>query len=109
LRAGAAGERHVQIAALRACQHYGVAPGGGVELGETPEVAAAREALEELGLRVSILHKVLELHGVHPGRRVEHYFLATCAHSEVGEMTGPERPTPSNTYLPRWVHRWSPK
>lgn len=85
-------------------RHYWVAPGGGVELAEPPEAAAAREALEELGLRVEIHHKVLQLHGLHPSGRVEHFFLATSAKREFGEMTGPERPTSSNTYAPRWVH-----
>lgn len=83
--------------------HYWVAPGGGVEPGETPEVAAAREALEELGLHVEIRQKVLELRGLHPRGWVQHYLLATSAEREFRGMTGPERPTASNIYVRRWV------
>jgi 8-oxo-dGTP diphosphatase len=85
-------------------RNYWVAPRGGVEPAENPEAAAAREAFEELGLRVDIHRKVLELHGLHPTGRVQHYFLASCPEREFGDMTGPELSSPSNAYLPRWVH-----
>ncbi|QPK89322.1 NUDIX hydrolase [Bacillus velezensis] len=35
-------------------------PGGGIEEGETPEAAAIREAFEETGYNVTILHKAGE-------------------------------------------------
>jgi 8-oxo-dGTP diphosphatase len=42
--------------------HYAVLPGGGVEDGETPEVAAAREAMEELGLEVRVVETLFVEH-----------------------------------------------
>lgn len=83
-------------------RRYWVAPGGGVEVGEAPEAAARREAREELGLDVEIYRKVLELHGLHPAGRVQHYFLARTADRSFGAMTGPERSTSSNIYRPVW-------
>lgn len=99
----AAGAEVVLIERHRDGLHYWVAPGGGVEHDETPDVAAAREAHEELGLDVVIERKVLELHGLHPLGRVQHYFLASTAEREFRGMTGPEIATSSNTYTPRWV------
>ena len=37
-----------------------VLPGGGIEEGETPEVAAAREATEEIGCSVILVRKIAE-------------------------------------------------
>ena len=99
----ASGAEVVLIERRRDGLHYWVAPGGGVEPGETPDVAAAREALEELGLHVVVERKVLELHGLHPLDRVQHYFLASTEEREFRGMTGPEMAASSNTYTPRWV------
>src|SRR5512142_628749 len=48
-------ERH------RAGLEYYVFPGGGVDEGETPEHAAVREAMEELGIDVAIQQKIAEI------------------------------------------------
>jgi len=48
-------ERH------RAGLNYFVFPGGGVDEGESPEQAAVREAMEELGVQVAIKQKVAEI------------------------------------------------
>lgn len=87
--------------------HYWVAPGGGVEHGETPDVAAAREALQELGLEVVIERKVPELHGLHPRGRVQHYFLATVTERKFGDIAGLEKTTRSNSYGPRSGRRYN--
>jgi 8-oxo-dGTP pyrophosphatase MutT (NUDIX family) len=46
-------ERH------RAGLDYFVFPGGGVDEGESPEQAAIREAMEELGVQVAIKQKIV--------------------------------------------------
>jgi len=43
------------IERVRDGRTYFVFPGGGVEVGETPENAAVREAEEELGVNVKLL------------------------------------------------------
>ena len=48
-------ERH------RAGLDYFVFPGGGVDEGESPEQGAIREAMEELGVEVSIQQKIAEI------------------------------------------------
>ena len=99
----AAATKIVLIERFRDHLHCWVAPGGGVEQGETPDVAAVREALEELGIDVVIDRKILELRDLHPRGRVQHYFLASTEERGFRSMTGPEVATPSNTYTPRWV------
>ncbi len=49
------------IERFRAGTHYFVFPGGGVDKGETPEQAAARETEEELGLQVAIKQQIIEI------------------------------------------------
>ena len=60
-------ERH------RAGLSYFVFPGGGVDEGESPEQAAIREAMEELGIEVAIRQKVAEIQLGQKSRQV--YFL----------------------------------
>ena len=62
-------------------------PGGGIEEGETPAEAAARELFEETGLRAQSLQEYLQ-GGIQGG--YHHYFLATCATLDLGAITGPE-------------------
>ncbi len=90
-------ERH------RAGTHYFTFPGGHVDEGETPEQAAIRETMEELGLQVNLKQLVarLEWHG-----KPQYYFLAEITGGTFGTGTGEELTTPhaeKGTYHPVWV------
>ena len=82
---------------------YYVFPGGGIEPGETPEAAAAREALEELGLVVTVGPCVAET--IAAGDR-QHFFLATPIGGSFGTGRGAEvtgrTPATRGTYRPVW-------
>ena len=94
-------ERH------RAGLEYFVFPGGGVDDGETPEQGAIREAMEELGIEVSIGQKIAEIHF---GRASKHmYFLVEHMSGEFGSGTGeeftdsdPNHPE-EGIYIPIWM------
>ena len=94
-------ERH------RAGLDYFVFPGGGVDEGESPERAAIREAMEELGIEVVIKQKVAEVHLGLKSRQV--YFLAEQTGGEFGTGVGEEYTAsdPNNSdegvYLPIWM------
>jgi 8-oxo-dGTP pyrophosphatase MutT (NUDIX family) len=94
-------ERH------RAGLHYFVFPGGGVKEGESPEEAAVREAMEELGVRVAIKQKVAEIQLGQKSRQI--YFLAEQVGGDFGTGIGEEY-TESNpddpdegVYAPIWM------
>ena len=73
-------ERH------RAGLDYFVFPGGGVDEGETPEQAAIREAMEELGIEVAIKQKVAEIQIGQKSRQI--YFLVEQVGGEFGSGEG---------------------
>ena len=93
-------ERH------RAGLDYFVFPGGGVDDGETPEEAAVREALEELGVEVVIMQKVAE---IHLDQSEQVYFLTERVGGKYGTGTGEEftDSDPNNSlggvYIPIWM------
>jgi 8-oxo-dGTP diphosphatase len=94
-------ERH------RAGLHYFVFPGGGVDEGESPEQAAVREALEELGIEVAIKQRVAEILFGPKSRQI--YFLVEQIGGEFGAGSGeeftdsdPEDPE-EGIYVPIWM------
>ena len=93
-------ERH------RAGLEYFVFPGGGVDDGESPEDAAVREAMEELGVEVVITQKVAEIHF---DTSTQVYFLVERVAGEFGtgageEFTDSDPSDPSEgIYVPIWM------
>ena len=94
-------ERH------RAGIDYYVFPGGGVDEGETPEHAAVREAMEELGIEVAIQQKIAEIQLGQKSRQV--YFLVEQTGGEFGTGVGeeytdadPDSPE-EGVYIPIWM------
>ena len=94
-------ERH------RAGLNYFVFPGGGVDEGETPEQAAIREAMEELGVEVAIRQKVAEIQLSQNSRQV--YFLVEQIGGEFGTGAGEEytdadpNDPGEGVYIPVWM------
>jgi len=85
---------------------YFVFPGGGVEEGETPEEAAIREAMEELGVEIIVKQKVAIIHF---DSSTQIYFLAEQVGGEFGTGTGEEFAGADSdnfftgTYAPVWM------
>lgn len=94
-------ERH------RAGLGYFVFPGGGVDEGESPEQGAIREAMEELGVEVSIQQKIAEIH--FGQTNVHIYFLVEQVGGEFGTGTGEEftdadpHDPQEGVYIPIWL------
>ncbi|CAM5200021.1 Mutator protein MutT OS=Ureibacillus acetophenoni OX=614649 GN=SAMN05877842_11351 PE=3 SV=1 [Ureibacillus acetophenoni] len=90
------------IKRTRAGQVYYVFPGGGIEKGETPEMATKREAFEELGVNIIVKDciKVVEYNGT------QYYFLSDIIGGKFGAGLGDEftdTNMDSGTYEPMWV------
>ncbi len=97
-------DRLAVIERWRAGQHYYVLPGGGVESGESPASAAAREVAEELGLLVAIGPCVAILQDAAMHQQI---FLATRIGGAFGtgdgaEVSGMAAPT-RGCYQPGWL------
>ena len=94
-------ERH------RAGLDYFVFPGGGVDEGESPEQAAVREAMEELGVEVAIKQKIAEVRLGQKSRQV--YFLVEQVGGEFGTGAGEEytdsdpHSPEEGIYIPVWM------
>ena len=94
-------ERH------RAGLDYFVFPGGGVDKDESPEQAAIRETMEELGIEVAIKQKVAEIQLGQKSRQI--YFLVEQTGGEFGSGVGeeytdsdPDNPD-EGIYIPIWM------
>lgn len=101
------GDKVALIERHRAGLDYFVFPGGGVDDGESPEQAAIREAMEELGVEVAIKQKVAEIRLGHKSRQI--YFLVELTGGEFGTGIGeeytnadPESPE-EGIYIPIWM------
>lgn len=95
-------ERH------RAGLDYFVFPGGGVDEGESLEQGAIREAMEELGVEVSIIQKIAEIHFGQTNTHI--YFLVEKVGGEFGTGTGEEF-TDADPYDPQegvYIPTWMP-
>ncbi len=101
------GEKVALIERHRAGLHYFVFPGGGVDEGESPEQAAVRETMEELGVEVVIQRKVAEVQLGKRSRQI--YFLVEQTGGKFGTGTGeeftdadPDHPQ-RGIYIPIWM------
>lgn len=110
IRAGIVLIKDKQVALIerhRAGLNYFVFPGGGVDEGESPEQAAVREAMEELGIEVTILQKVAEIQLGPKSRQV--YFLVEQTGGEFGTGAGEEytdsdpNSPEEGIYIPVWM------
>lgn len=87
--------------------HYFIFPGGGVDDSESPEQAAIRETMEELGVEVAVKQKVAEIHFGQKSR--QSYFLVEETGGEFGTGQGEEYTDSSlnnpqkGVYIPIWM------
>jgi len=85
---------------------YFVFPGGGMDEGETPESAALRETMEELGLEVAIKQKLMIIHF---DQSTQIYYLVERVSGEFGTGTGEEftasdpNDPQAGIYIPLWM------
>lgn len=97
-------EKIALIERLRGGRTYYLFPGGGTEEGETPEVAARREACEELGVSVQLfgLLAIVAFQGDE-----QFFYRARVTAGEFGTGQGPELTASpdsiTGSYTPVWL------
>lgn len=81
--------------------HYFSIPGGGIESGETPEIAVEREILEETTIIVKAKSQVLEMRD---GNRQHHIYVCEYISGEPQLLaSAPESSHgPDNVFKPSW-------
>jgi 8-oxo-dGTP pyrophosphatase MutT (NUDIX family) len=96
------------IERYRAGLHYFSFPGGGVDEDESPEQAAIREVMEELGIEVTIKQKVADVYLGCKSRQF--YFLVEQIGGEFGTGTGKEFEASNldNPQKGRYIPIWMP-
>lgn len=83
---------------------YYILPGGSIEPGETPEVAAVRELQEEMTITGTVERKLFDvIHEDFNGRRESAFLIANWEGTPT--LGGPElqRHSETNSYTPTWV------
>ncbi|MFC4410413.1 NUDIX domain-containing protein [Chungangia koreensis] len=79
---------------------YFVFPGGGIELGESPEEAAIREAYEELGVHVKLIGIVSKIQY----NGMQYFFKAEILSGKIGTGKAEEFANPDRgSYEPMFV------
>jgi len=86
-------------------QPYWVAPGGGVEQGESLQDALHRELYEELGAQIDILSHAFILYHEKVGKRLEeHFFICGLRGYDLTSRSGPEFDDPTRgQYIPEEI------
>ena len=95
------------IKRIRQNKIYYAIPGGGLNEAEYTRDAAIREALEELGVLVTIKRLTAIVERVEQGKlsHIQFYYEATIRSGSFGSGTGEEysRPEKRGTYTPTWL------
>lgn len=90
------------IKRIREDSVYYVFPGGGIEEGETPEIGAKREALEEVGIEVNIQECIAKVNF----NGTQYFFRGEITGGIFGTGQGEEYTDENRnrgTYLPVWI------